>query len=168
MWNVGQILDAKVVMVAQLQTKLDGLMVEKDLIIPTIKLASTNIEQCQVDLETAMGCMDGMKNDIEQVGDSTLSVVQNALKAKNNGLEKEGRGGVLSKFTKTQVGIHPHLDFEVDYAKVWLCFEHAQGLVSKAEALTFAKKEYFGLMSKFYVIDPKISTNMQILVDARK
>ncbi len=47
-----------------------------------------------------MGCMDGMKNDIEQVGDSTLSVVQSALKAKNNGLEKEGRGGAFSKFTK--------------------------------------------------------------------
>jgi hypothetical protein len=39
MWNVGQILDAKVVMVAQLQTKLDGLMTKKDLITPTIKLA---------------------------------------------------------------------------------------------------------------------------------
>jgi hypothetical protein len=68
-------------------------MEKKDLIFPTIKLASTNIEQCQVDLEIAMGCMDGMKNDIQKVGDSTLNVVQGALKAKNNGLEKEGRGG---------------------------------------------------------------------------
>jgi hypothetical protein len=38
MWNVGQILDAKVVMVAQLQTELDGLMAKKDLIIPTANL----------------------------------------------------------------------------------------------------------------------------------
>ncbi len=38
-----------------------------------------------------MGCMDGMKNDIEKVGDSTLSVVQGALKAKSNGLKKEGK-----------------------------------------------------------------------------
>jgi hypothetical protein len=50
-------------------------MVENDLISPTIKPTSTNIEQCQVDLETTMGCMDGMKNDIEMVGDSTLNVV---------------------------------------------------------------------------------------------
>jgi hypothetical protein len=33
------------------------------------------------------------KNDIEKVGDSTLNVVQGALKAKNNGFKKEGRGG---------------------------------------------------------------------------
>jgi hypothetical protein len=46
MWNVGQILDAKVAMVAELQTKLDGLMIEKDLIFLTIKLVSTNVEQC--------------------------------------------------------------------------------------------------------------------------
>ncbi len=65
MQNVGQILDVKVAMVAQLQTKLDGLMAKKNLITPTIKLASPNIEQCQVDLEIAMDCMDGMKNDIE-------------------------------------------------------------------------------------------------------
>jgi hypothetical protein len=40
-------------------------MAKKNLITPTIKLASPNIEQCQVDLEIAMDCMDGMKNDIE-------------------------------------------------------------------------------------------------------
>jgi hypothetical protein len=93
MWNVGQILDAKVAMVAQLQTELNGLIIEKDLITPTIKLVSTNIEQCQIDLETAMGYMDGMKNDIEKVRDFRLNVVQGALKAKNGGLEKEGKGG---------------------------------------------------------------------------
>ncbi len=49
-----------------------------------------------------MGCMDGMKNDIEKVGDFTLSVVQGALKVKNNGLAKERRGGVLPKFIKMQ------------------------------------------------------------------
>jgi hypothetical protein len=32
--------------------------------------------------------MDGMKNDTKNVGDSMLSVVQGALKEKNNGLEK--------------------------------------------------------------------------------
>jgi hypothetical protein len=58
-----------------LQTKLDGLMIEKDLIFLTIKLVSTNVEQCWIDLEIAMGCMDGMKNDIEKVGDFMLSVV---------------------------------------------------------------------------------------------
>jgi hypothetical protein len=34
--------------------------------------------------------------------------------------------------------------------------------------LAFAKKEYFGLMSKFYVIDSKISSRMKILEDAKK
>jgi hypothetical protein len=43
--------------------------------------------------------MDGMKNDIEMVGDSILNVVQSALKAKNNGLEKERKGGLLLEFT---------------------------------------------------------------------
>lgn len=71
-------------------------MAKKDLIFPTIKFTSTNIEQCQVDLETTTGCMDGMKNDIEMVGDSTLNVVQNALKAKNNGLEKRKEQGGTS------------------------------------------------------------------------
>jgi hypothetical protein len=100
-------------------------MAKKNLIFPTIKSASTNVEQCQVNLETTMGCMDGMKNDIEKVGDSILSVVQGALKAKNNGLEKEGRRGVLLEFTEMHVGAHRHLDFEVDCTKVWLCLEHA-------------------------------------------
>jgi hypothetical protein len=40
MWNVGEILDAKVAMVTQLQTELDGLMAEKDLNTPTIKLGN--------------------------------------------------------------------------------------------------------------------------------
>jgi hypothetical protein len=117
MWNVRQILDAKVVMVTQLQRELDGLMAEKDLVTPTIECTSTNIEQCQIDFEITMGCMDRMKNDIEKVGDSTISV-QGASKAKNNGLEKEGKGEVLLEFTKTQVGTHLSLDFEVDCAKV--------------------------------------------------
>ncbi len=45
-------------------------------------------------MEIAMGCMDGMKNDIEKVGDSTLSVVQGALKAKS--IKKEGKQGGIS------------------------------------------------------------------------
>jgi hypothetical protein len=32
--------------------------------------------------------------------------------------------------------------------------------------IAFAKKEYFGLMSKFYVIDSKISSKMQFLENA--
>jgi hypothetical protein len=67
---------------------LNGLLVEKDLIYPTIKLALTKVEQWKVDLEIAMGYMDEMKDDIEKVRDFTLSVVQGALKAKKNGLEK--------------------------------------------------------------------------------
>jgi hypothetical protein len=43
-----------------------------------------------------------------------VNVVKSALKAKNNGLEKEGRGGVLLEFTQMQVGTHPHPNFEVD------------------------------------------------------
>jgi hypothetical protein len=49
---------------------------------------------------------------------------------------------------------------EVHCVKVRFYFEHAQGLVSKVEMFAFAKKEYFGLMSKFYVIDLKISSKM--------
>jgi hypothetical protein len=30
-----------------------------------------------------------------------------------------------------QVGTHPHLDSDVDYVKVELCFELARGLISK-------------------------------------
>jgi hypothetical protein len=100
-------------------------MEKKDLISPTIKLASTNVEQCQIDLETTMGCMDGMNKDIEMVGDSTLNVVQNALKAKNNGLKKKGRWGVLFEFIETHVGAHLHPNFEVDCTKVQLYLEHA-------------------------------------------
>jgi hypothetical protein len=75
--------------------------------------------------------MDGMKNDIEKVGDYMLSVVQGALKAKNNGLEKEGKGGgrggggLLLEFIEMYVGAHLCPNFEVECAKVWFYLEHA-------------------------------------------
>jgi hypothetical protein len=47
--------------------------------------------------------MDWMKNDIEKVGDSTLNVVQGALKAKNNGLTKERRGGYFLNLLKCKL-----------------------------------------------------------------
>jgi hypothetical protein len=63
--------------------------------------------------------MDGMKNDIEKVGDYMLSVVQGALKAKNNGL------GILLEFIEMYVGAHLCPNFEVECAKVWFYLEHA-------------------------------------------
>ncbi len=71
-----------------------------------------------------MGCMDGMKDDIEKVGDSKFSVVQGALKTRNNGLKKEGRVGALLDFTQVHVGAI-HIHFEVDCIKVQVCLKHA-------------------------------------------
>jgi hypothetical protein len=38
MWNVKEILDVKTIMVAQVEIKLNGLLVEKDSLFPTNKL----------------------------------------------------------------------------------------------------------------------------------
>jgi hypothetical protein len=43
-----------------------------------------------------------------------------------------------------------------------------KNLVLQAKAIAFAKKEYFGLMSKFYVVDSKILYKTQILEGATK
>jgi len=103
---------------------LNGLLTNKYLISPTIKLALTKVEQCKVDLEVIVGCMDGMKDDIEKVGDSKFSVVQGALKTRNNGLKKEGRVGALLDFTQVHVGAI-HIHFKVDCIKVQVCLKHA-------------------------------------------
>jgi hypothetical protein len=95
---------------------LNGLA-KKYLIFPTIKLELTKVEQYKVDLEVVVGCMDGMKDDIEKVGDSTFNVVQDALKAKNNGLKKEERVGALPDFIQVHVGA-VHIDSKVDCTKV--------------------------------------------------
>ncbi len=77
-----------------METKLNRLLAKNDSVSPTIKLQSTNIEECKSNLEIAMGYKDGME-EIGKIGDFTLHVVQGALKAKNNGLEKQGREGDL-------------------------------------------------------------------------
>jgi hypothetical protein len=52
------------------------------------------------------------------------------------------------------VGTH-FIDYvEVDYSKIGSCFQHAQGLISKANALSFLEKG--GLMSKYYDVDSKL------------
>ncbi len=57
---------------------------------------------------------------------------------------------------------------KVEYMRVEATFEHAQGLLMKAKAISAKEKVYFGLLSKKHALESKISMSKKALEDAIK
>jgi hypothetical protein len=68
-------MDARTIMVAQVEMELNGLLVEKDSLSPTIKFQFIKVEECKSNLEATVGYKVGMKKVIDKIRDFTFHVV---------------------------------------------------------------------------------------------